>query len=451
MADSTEKKRKTFKVLSTFCKNFMGVPDGNYDFQGKSVFLVAKNSKGKSDLMTMIVDAALQNKTPDKPIRAGEKDANLRVTLVSDGAEYTIDVYYKKTDKELVHYFEIQTPDNFKSRKVESLRQLVGGSVGFDVEKFIRNTDTIPGVRENIATIRRFLGEEVAKQLDQIDIDKKKTQESRELLNKRIVELNGLIAASNITNVDILNCAKGKIVTAELSARYKAAMEHEKKKTDQQGKVDRANKEITALNEEISQMEAALEKKKLARDEKRKESADAQAELIKMPAQAEKVEDIEKEINTADAHNALCDKVELYNKNKQEKEEKYEQWKEKAKLYGEYDDKKKKILSESPLPVNGLTFDEDGIYIKFDDKPEPIPINCLSTSERTKLIAVPLAIAENPKVKLIHIGNAESMDWDTIKEIQAYADKFDYQVFYEEVDRGVEQLKVRFSEDVIKN
>lgn len=452
----TAPKRKNYRIKSVFLRNFMGAKDGTYNFDGKSVFLCAKNAKGKTDLMTAIV-SSLQNIKLEKPIKAGEKEGSVVITLVCGEDEYRLEVFYMGNDKEQVHYFELTSPDGFSTREVKGLKQLVGGNIGFDVEKFVRNTSNAPGMRENIAIIKKFLGEAICAELQELDDKYAMVKETRERENKRITELRGILSSKKYTEQDIFDYSSPKDIVA-LNAEYRAALEGntgiasvQKEIYDLTSKISGYESDIKAIEAEIEAKKKQLTEKSILLDKERVKKVELEEKIASMPKyEGKTAESIEAEIKQADTFNKKVAEIEKYMAEKSEYEERYKKWNELGKKYAEIEDQKRKVLTESPLPVKGLSFDENGIYIQLPKNAEPIPISQLSTAERTRLIAVPLAIAENPKVKLIHIGNAESMDFDTLTEIQKYADENDYQVFYEEVDRAEEDIVIRFAEDVIK-
>ena len=456
--------RKVYKIVSVFLKNFMGVPTGTFKFDAKSVFLCAKNARGKTDLMTAVI-SALRNEKIDMPIKAGEREANNIITLQgSDGEIYTIEVFYTSDGEEQGQYFEIKAPDGKKYHQVKSLTSLVGGSIGFDADKFVRDTATAEGMRKNVAMIKRYLGEEKCKQIADLDAKVLKTKADREVLNTRIIELRTLHKKVSYNEQEIYEYREKKD-SVKLNEEYAIALnastanvQNEKDLEAKKTSITGIEKDIKDIDIEIASIEKQLEEKKKKRTEKNdalkvaneeKEAIEKKIEEVSAKKEGRSATEIQAEIKTIDDFNKKVDDIKKFVDERDEFTKKEKEWKQLGEKYIEYDAEKGKVMSESKLPVKGLTFDENGIYIKLDKNPEPIPITQLSTAERTKMIAVPLAIAEDPKVRIIHVGNAESMDFDTLKEIQDYADANDYQVFYEEVDRTAEEIIVRFSEDVI--
>jgi len=449
--------RKVYKIVSVFLKNFMGAPNGVHRFEGKSVFLCAKNARGKTDIVTAVY-SALTNEKLDMPIKAGFHEANNIITLIdNNGEKITLEVTYASNDEDQSSYFEIKTPEGKTFRDPKSLKALVGGNIGFDVEKFIRETEYVEGMRNNIKIIKKFLGEEKCNQIAAIDESIKKTKEEREELNTRILKLRTILKGNTYNEQDIYEYSERKDIT-KLNEEYQKAVNassdqkaKEVEKTKKETQISDLKNDIADIEREIAEKQKKLAEKNEALKVSEKELEEIQSKLaIGGTVEVKSVDEISREIKLIDEHNKKVDSVLSYVADKTEYDAKFTRWTELGKLYPEYDEQKKKIISESPLPVKGLSFDEDGIYIKLEKNPAPIPITQLSTAERTRYIGVPLAIAENPKIRIIHIGNAESMDFDTLKFIQEYADENDYQVFYEEVDRTAEEIVVRFSEDVIK-
>jgi hypothetical protein len=97
----------------------------------------------------------------------------------------------------------------------------------------------------------------------------------------------------------------------------------------------------------------------------------------------------------------------------------------------------KNAIRDMEGPVDGLTFDEEQLLYKGI----PVHPNSLSKSDIKKL-GIRLKIAENPELPLF-IHEAESLDDDSLREIQELADEYDLQVFAEEVQRSKKrELKI---------
>ena len=87
---------------------------------------------------------------------------------------------------------------------------------------------------------------------------------------------------------------------------------------------------------------------------------------------------------------------------------------------------RKKLLESAKLPVDGLGLFNDQVYYN------KIPFEQLSQAEQLK-VSMAMAVAENPKLKIVRIMDGSLLDSDSKKVIEELANKYDYQVFMETV------------------
>jgi mRNA-degrading endonuclease RelE of RelBE toxin-antitoxin system len=92
----------------------------------------------------------------------------------------------------------------------------------------------------------------------------------------------------------------------------------------------------------------------------------------------------------------------------------------------ELDKLKTDAISRAKMPVDGLSFDEEGLT--FDG----IPFAQVSSAEQLR-ISTAMAMAANPKLKVIRITDGSLLDSDSMKIIEKLADDNDYQVWIEVV------------------
>jgi hypothetical protein len=104
-------------------------------------------------------------------------------------------------------------------------------------------------------------------------------------------------------------------------------------------------------------------------------------------------------------------------------------------------DEKIKLISAAKLPIDGLTFTDEGLLING----VPLASDQQSTSE-LMVMAAKLAAAKmkQQRVHILRVDRAESLGTDRLALINELARVEDFQVFYEEVQRGQEILKVEY-------
>ena len=92
---------------------------------------------------------------------------------------------------------------------------------------------------------------------------------------------------------------------------------------------------------------------------------------------------------------------------------------------------KREALEKAEFPIEGLAFDDDGITFNG------IPFDQVSASEQIK-VSLAMAMALNPKIRVIRILDGSLLDEDSLAVISEMAHKNDFQVWIETVgDNGV--------------
>ena len=88
---------------------------------------------------------------------------------------------------------------------------------------------------------------------------------------------------------------------------------------------------------------------------------------------------------------------------------------------------KETALKTAEMPIPGLSVNDTGVT--YND----IPFGQLSSSEQLK-VSLGIAMALNPKLKVIRITDGSLLDEDSMAIIRKLAEKKDYQVWCEKVD-----------------
>jgi hypothetical protein len=106
------------------------------------------------------------------------------------------------------------------------------------------------------------------------------------------------------------------------------------------------------------------------------------------------------------------------------------------------DDELQKAVEAAPMPVPGLGFDEDGITYGG------VPFAQCSAAERLR-VSVAMAMAANPKIRVIRVADGSLLDDDNLKLIADLAAEHDFQVWVERVGDG-DPLAVVIEDGAVK-
>jgi len=416
---------KDFKVL----KNF------DADFEGKSVFLMADNGRGKSSLMQAI-QIALGNSDAIPPNMTGEGV----VEVTKDGEPYSFSFKTKKDGKpELT----VILPNGMKENK----KGIIGGIVGsleFDIDAFVKMSESTAGRKKQVEEFKKLLPKEFIDGIKAFEVKAKNIYDDRTEIGRKMTTLEGFIKESKLFGDDLK--AKPVDVTS-LSADLDKANTHNNKLKEVasrfeerakaiQGKLDKIDavkKQIEELKAEVAELERVCETEQTT--QKLAEAHLAKTKPIDTTPLVHAINSAS-EINVkaaqAEEHNK---KLSQYNVFKEEYEE----------LTVQYEVNKQAIsdaIKDFDSPVEGLTFDDEQLLYNG----VPVSINSLSTSEIMEL-GIKMFFASNKECGLMFIENSNLIGAERFKYILDYAKKYDLQLFFEEVIRGQDELEIKFVND----
>jgi hypothetical protein len=93
------------------------------------------------------------------------------------------------------------------------------------------------------------------------------------------------------------------------------------------------------------------------------------------------------------------------------------------------DNRRETLLEQASFPIEGLSFDEEGVL--YND----VPFAQASAAERLR-VSVAMAMAMNPQVRVIRITDGSLLDSDNLALIETMAAEHDFQVWIERVDES---------------
>lgn len=366
--------------------------DLKFDDDGKLIIISGKNAQGKTSLLDSIWMALAGTKAiPSKPIRDGEESADITLDIKGEKLSFTV----KRTFTEKSSTLTIVNTEGKKySNPQEMLNHLIG-NLTFDPLAFTRLTN-----KEQVQQLMDITG----LSFEEIDGEIKFLREERTALG-RVVKTFAKIEDDDIKAVTDLAC-KQEVSVAKLSEGYTKLSAEARVFVDAQGRILTLNKQLADLNKEVVE----LQKLKMPKED-----------LEKMKLDIEGAEESNKAIrdakSKANMHNSYC-----------EKKNGYETMTETIKAKEE---QKKKMLSEVKMPVENLSWDEDGV--KYGE----LPFNQLSGAEQLR-VSMAIAMSAKPHLRVIVIKDGSLLDKDSLSVIETMAVDQDFQVWMECVDESGE-------------
>jgi DNA repair exonuclease SbcCD ATPase subunit len=421
-------------IINVHIENFKKLENVTAALNGQSIFLIGDNEVGKSSFMQAVFALLSNEVLPAKSITDGKTDGKIEIQFMVDGRKYTASKVF--TEKNPKGYFQIIAPDGLRTDRVSYLETIVG-NISFNPFEFVEQCNTAEGRRRQVEFLRKLIPPDVNKRIDEIDTAHKFAYQNRAKVNATITQLDGEIAGISVPDPEQY---KESIDVSALMDEYTKAKEINLKR-------DQLSKDIVRGQEAVSKADAEVERLKKALKAAEAESKRVKTKLADIQKEFENTKpaltaDIESKIKNASQHNANVETVKRYNELKKKH---FEAQQESTTLSGrilELVTEKSKLIRDAGLPVDGLSFDENGLYINK----LPLTEEQVATSVIMDL-GVRIAVALNPKLKIIRIPRGESMGKKRLDEVIQFAKRNGYQLFIERVESGVDKLTIQFIEE----
>lgn len=397
------------RIIQFNAENFKRLKAVEIRPEGNVVVIRGRNAQGKSSILDAIW-AALGGKAavPDKPIRDGEDHAV--VTL--DIGDYIVTRTFTEKDS----YLTVKTSDGAKIMNPQQILDGIVGEIAFDPFAFSEMKPQDQA--RQLALIADI-------DFDEINRERKETYDKRTDANRETKRLVAEIAGvesryPDATDVDII-----PVDVAELTEEYEAAQSVVRDvamlRSNRQnhanilaGAISRAvmlrnqldivDKEIAEEKATISEIDEILNSTTVPDVDSIKKRLSTASDTNKRAADLSRVADLRTSLKSFEGRaTKLTDEIE------------------------EIDTRKRDMIEQADLPVNGLAFDENGVTFKG------IPFGQCSDSEKLK-ISVALAMRLNPKLRVIRITDGSLLDPDSIRMLEALTESEDFQLWIEKVD-----------------
>lgn len=387
------------------------------------------NGVGKSSFIDSIVAGFEGGRSmPDQPIRKGEDKATIEMRLVKLGDE-EIALNIKRTITPSGPRLELTTNKNQRIPSPQAFLDGLYGDLTFDPIAFpkLKTSDQVERLLKIAKQDINLVAINESRAL--LDTARKTTEKELKEAKKRFDEEFAEIPDSKPEAVDMsANIAERAIRDAKAGAHREAEKQMEAAK-ERERLAASALEEAKANCDKIeNQLKEALAKAEKAEEQfilmgKSTETAQSALDDNPMPSYA----DLDQQL--LDAEKIQCEITRFEEKNRLRVD-----IAAKEKALGEVntritsiDTMKRTALAKAQLPVPGLAFDENGPTFNG------VPLAQCSTSERIR-VGTAVAMAANPKVRIIRIADGSLLDKKSKAEVAKLAKENGFQVLIEEVD-----------------
>ncbi len=451
--------------------NFQVIREFNADFAGNVYFVTGDNELGKSTLLKAI--GALLTGVRDDVLRVGEKKGFAKMVVGDDGEEYDVALTFSEANPRGTLTIKQKTTGMQTSNV--SMLQKIFGYQDFDAVEFSRWSETAEGRRKQIAVVKALLPEKVRDRIDAIDAEISRIKTDRTGVNRDVKTFGALadsakkaLAAGDIERynapVDVAELMERQRTAIRLAEKAKAARAGLEQRTKQLAEAESEKERIREKRDDAVRnaerlMDSIIAKAKADFQEAvaayNKEMNDALAELdanvkdwqnrkanaeiwLKKYESLNPAEDnIAADLEKANQHNAKYNAVVKYKEEKARFDKVSQKSQEMDAKIDSLLDERASLISESALPIAGLSFGDDGLTLNGI----PFVPGKVSDSQIME-IAAKLIIASNPKVKVFRIARGESLGTKRLETIIDIARRNGFQGFIEQVTRGQNEMMV---------
>lgn len=384
--------------------------------QGNVVEVTGANGQGKSSVLDAIFYALGGTAgVPSQPIHTGAEKGFVRLDL----GDITVTRRFTATDSSLI--VEAKNGARFPSPQ-KMLDELLG-KLTFDPLAFSRMEP-----KKQLEAIRGIVKLDV--DIDAIDADNKRLFEKRTDLNRQVKTLDAQAAAITVvdgtpdTQVDI------SALVNELEAAGEANLSIQKEKqkvwdlqksaqSDRDG-AKRLEAHAVELEVEVkSCREQAVELEKSANEKAEKvamSEVSMPIDTAELKAKIETARAVNDQIAAKVRRNNLWDQAKCFRIGVGDVEN----------LMSAANQKKLAAISTAKMPIEGLSFGDGQVVYNG------LPLEQASSAEKLR-VSVAVAMAANPKLKVIRVQDGSLLDDASMKLLADMAAASDYQVWIETV------------------
>lgn len=390
--------------------------------KGDLVTITGPNAQGKtSALDSLLIGLVGRRAMPERTVRKGAERAEIRVTL-GNGKEVELIVERTITARGGMS-LGVYGPDGKEFGSPQAVLDALFGHLTFDPLHFMR----LP-LRDQITELRNMVPLEV--NVEELNAASALDYTERTEVKKEAKRLETEAAAITVQNVPatIEDEATLRAVLRDAAATNERAAEVNRERDALVATHKAQEERAAAARTRITSLERDLQKERkiLADAVKQAEEAKEQAEAIHphpsvdiagLTARLEQASIAAREKSKADRKNALLEQA----REKRRREETL------SRQIADREEAKRDALAKAKIPVEGLTFDEAEILYNG------IPLAQTSSAEQIR-VSVGLAMAANPKLRILRIMDGSLLDQHSIGLIAEMAADSDYQVWMECVD-----------------
>lgn len=388
---------KITKLSTTNYKNAVRV-DLDLDQNGNLIFIAGNNGAGKTSVLDSIAAAlgGANSKATPKPIRDGETKAE----IVLETEELVVTRRFTPSGSTL----SVTSKDGAKYSKGQAKLDELVGKLSMDPFAFTQLDD-----KKQLAQLLDLV--ELPFDPDVLEAERKSVFEERTAVKRCAGEFEAQLKQYGETPEGL---PSAEVSVSELLDQYRAGQ-------NENAKISGAKKKVFDLAYNVRTLEEQLELARGLYDSALEDPNQSREEID--------LAEIQLKIDGAEETNRLVRKKQERGSVQFQYEATADQAKALSAKLDEIAKTKADGLATAKFPVDGLGFDENGVTY------QGVPFKQASTAEQIR-VSMGMAIALNPKLRVIRITDGSLLDANSMALIEEMARENDYQVWLEIVGEG---------------
>ncbi len=365
--------------------------------EGDTVIIAGRNAQGKSsvlDAIWMALAGADGAKETPRPIRDGEEQASVELDL----GDLIVTRRWTKAGTNLV----VAAKDGARYSKPQTILDELIGKLSFDPLAF---------AEQDAKVQLRTLLDVVDLPFDPVTLDmqRKGIYDQRTEINREGKRLESVLSEIPVVPGDTPD---EEVVASELASALGDLERRHAQREQAQENLKRLDREWARLKGEVDEIEKGI--------------SVARAELDKY-VDLEDPEMYQQELDRIDETNAAVRAKHDRERVSKEMSRLKEDSLSLTEKLEAIDREKADAIEKAEMPLDGLSFDEEGVLYRG------IPFAQVSDSERLR-VSLAIAMALNPRIRVIRITDGSLLDSENMALIGEMASAHDFQVWIERVD-----------------
>jgi DNA repair exonuclease SbcCD ATPase subunit len=406
---SEKKTSDSMKVDRVAVENFKRINRVEIRPNGSLMVIEGRNAQGKSSLLDAIAVAIGGKKlAPARPIRDGES----RATVEVDVGSLLVRRVFQSNGRSTLEVVNSETGEELTSP--QAVLDATIGQLGFDPLEFTRMRPA-----DQAELVARLAGVNLVEhKRNRAALYDERRDTNRDAKKAR--------AAYDECSV-VVGAPDAEVNVSELIAERDALVKQQQERDQAKAELARLRDDYDDLHEEIKQLQLALEAKQKRLGELNEKGVSLKKRVDEMPDPS--THDLDEKLDKAADLNRRFEQKQRRERLRLEAEALEGEAKDLTARMKQMDEALSETLEQSDIPVSGIGFSEDGVTL------DGVPFEQASQAEQIRA-SVALAIATNPKLRVMFVREGSLLDQDGMALLEGLAKENDCQVFVERVLRG---------------